>query len=321
MTQLGGTRLVDLAVEWPLQYAGESVGIDEASYPGVRGRLAQVEGYLSATAIALVWFGPSPEGGEDPWAEVSGLMSRVEAEFSGRLLSGPDDLGRLDREPAEALTWAVAGLRGAAAICRSEGGTDRLEALIGRGVRAVRLVGLVDRPAGSTDDLGLGESDRELFAALAGLGGPRILVDLAGLGPRAAGEAIASCGESGGELVPIVSLGTLQDGKAGGLSAEDFERLRSLGGVVGLGMGRPFVAGADALAREIDAFASRTGGVDGLAIGTGFLGVEEAAEGLGTAPAVLSWLAGRFDEETSARLASENARATLNRAIAGSHRG
>ncbi|QDV32646.1 Zn-dependent dipeptidase, microsomal dipeptidase [Tautonia plasticadhaerens] len=318
----GSSRLVDLAVEWLDQYAGESTVFEGEARPGIRDRLGQVEGYLSATEIAVVWFGPEAGDRANPWGTAGDRMARVEAEFSGRLLAGPEDFGRLDAEPEGGLTWAVAGLRGVTGLLRTEEDRPRLGGLLDRGVRAFRLEGRVERPPSAEDDRPLRDEERSAIGALASLavanlaGASSPMVDLAGLPPRASGEALAWIESTGAPLVPIVSLGGSAGGTIAGLRPGDFDRLRSLGGVVGLGIGRAFHPDAEALGRAIEAISAR-GGLDGVAIGTGYLGVEEPIAGLGTAGELLEWLAGRFDAVTAGGLASGAARAGIGRAVSG----
>jgi membrane dipeptidase len=308
--------LVDLAVEWLLQYSGESTVIDSGSYPGVGDRLGQVEGYLSASALAVVWFGPAPGDRPDPWGEAGELLARIEAEFPGRLLTGPEDVDRFDQEPEGGLTWAVAGLRGVSAMLQSQPDSGRLARLVDRGVRAFRLAGLVDHPPAPGEDLPLAIEDRRAIETIASAARSPMMLDLAGLGPRASGEAIDAVEESKGSLVPIVSLGGSSGRTIAGLRPEDFDRIKQLGGVVGLGVGRAFHRDADELADAIGAIAGR-GGPDGVAIGTGFLGIEEPSGAIEDAPALLDWCAGRFDPETASRLCWANARQAIRRAIGG----
>ncbi|MEW4570526.1 hypothetical protein AB1L88_21910 [Tautonia sp. JC769] len=299
-------RLIDLAVEWPLQYAGEATAIDAADYPGVSRRLGQVDGYLSTALAAIVWIGPAPGDRPDPWGEISRLMAGVEAEFSGRILADGADLDRFAAESDDTMTWAVVGLRGTASFLNSDDARDRLAALIDRGVRAVRLAGFVDRPADPTRDRGLSDLERSAIDTLvtASSGRP-LLLDLAGLPPTAAGEAIGrlEAGE-GGKLVPIVSLA----GAMGGLrSEEDVSRVRALGGVVGLCPARAFFPDAGAFGNALDEAAGLLGiDFDAVAIGTGFLGIDEPIDGLGDAPGLLDWLSSRSEPGGARALAGGN---------------
>src|SRR5690606_5490930 len=152
----------------------------------------------------------------------------------------------------------------------------------------VRLAGLVDRPPAAVDDCGLTEPERSALSALSSACRSGVLVDLAGLGPRAAGEALDAIEAIGGPLVPIVSLAGSASGTISDLRPEDVRRLRSLGGGVGLGIGRAFHPDADALARAIEAITAESNpdrsGIEGVALGSGFLGIDATIEGLGTAP-------------------------------------
>ena len=95
-------RLIDLHVDWLLQYASESVVFDPSLYAGAEGRLEQIEGYLQTTRAAVLacfrraddWSNQS-----DPWAALGQLITRIEAEFPGRLLIGPDDFDRWQDGP------------------------------------------------------------------------------------------------------------------------------------------------------------------------------------------------------------------------------
>lgn len=300
-------RLIDLAVEWPLQYAGESAAIDPSEAHGVRERLGQVDGYLSATRAAIAWFGPGPGERPDPWGEVSRRFAGIEAEFSGRLLADPIDLDRFEAEPDDTLTWAVAGLRNAADLLRTPGAEGKLAALIDRGLRAVRLLGSVDRPGDPANDRGLTDEERSIIASVCScVDGSGLLLDLAGLPPTAAGEAMSLLEALGpGAVTPIVSL----SGPMGGLGAETFGRLRSLGGLFGCCPGRSFAADAEEFIKAIEANGEAT------AIGTGFLGIDDPIEGLGNVPDLIEWLSGRLGDGEAQWVVSENALALIRRVI------
>lgn len=299
------SRLIDLAVEWPLQYAEESTAIDAADYPGVRARIGQVDGYLSTTLAAIVWIGPAPGDRDDPWGEVSRLFAGVEAEFSGRILADPADLNRFTSEPDDTMTWAVVGLRGLATLLHTDDARDRLAALIDRGVRAVRLAGLVDRPVDPAHDRGLTDPERSAIATIASASSGRpLLLDLAGLPPTAAGEVLdlVEAGEQG-NLVPIVSLG----GSMGGLRSEDAARVRALGGVIGLSPARAFFPTAESFGNALDEAAGLLGvDLGAVAIGTGFLGIDEPIEGLANASDLLNWLFSRFNPGPARLMTEEN---------------
>src|SRR5690606_19002773 len=86
-----------------------------------------------------------------------------------------------------------------------------------------------------------------------------LMIDLAGLPPRAAGQAIDFIEWMGMSMVPIVSLGGSAAGTIAGLRPEDYDHLRSLGGLVGLGVGRGFHPDTEALARSVEMIAERSG--------------------------------------------------------------
>ena len=306
-------RLIDLAVEWPLQYAGEATTIDLADYPTVRDRLGQVDGYLSATLAAVLWFGPAPGARSDPWAEVARLMTAIESEFPGRILADPADLALFQAEPADTLTWVVPGLRGGSKLLQAADSRDRLAMLLDRGVRAVRLAGLVDQPPSPAEDRELTELERSALATLltAASSGRSLLLDLAGLPARASGEVLTALEQptTSGRILPIVSLGGWRDGTIAGLLPEDLARLKALGGLVGLCPAQTFHPDGKALAQPIEHDPA------GWAIGTGFLGIAEPIEGLGNAPDVLDWLSCRFDPPTARMIASDQARVLIERLI------
>ncbi len=95
-------RLIDLHTDWLLQYAPETTIYDPALYDGVTRRLGQIEGYLQGTSAAVMSCYRRAEDWTryaDPWAALGLLITRIEAEFPGRLLLGPDDSTRWRAEP------------------------------------------------------------------------------------------------------------------------------------------------------------------------------------------------------------------------------
>ncbi len=95
-------RLIDLHVDWLLQYAGESTIFDPAEFPDLADWIGQADGYLGATSAAILacyrndadWARRA-----DPWAGLEQLVTRIEAEFPGRVLRDPDDLASMERRP------------------------------------------------------------------------------------------------------------------------------------------------------------------------------------------------------------------------------
>jgi len=100
-------RLIDLHVDWLLQYAGETVVFEPSLNPDVGARLGQADGYLQATRAAVVsCYRNAADWAAQPdsWAALGQLLARVEAEFPGRLLIGPDDFARW-LDDGDGLTW------------------------------------------------------------------------------------------------------------------------------------------------------------------------------------------------------------------------
>ena len=115
-------RLIDLHCNWALQYAGETCQYDAAAYADVLTRLDQVEGYLTGTGIAVLTCGR--RAGDwtqqpDAWKTLGEMIARYEAEFSGRLLIGPDDVTRWNAEPPDGIGWGILGIEGFDALVRT----------------------------------------------------------------------------------------------------------------------------------------------------------------------------------------------------------
>lgn len=302
-------RLVDLAVDWLLQYAGEATTFDPAPYAEIRPRLGQVDGYLQATAAAVVLCRRRPDdraGLPDRWHALGELVARVEAEFSGRLLIAPADVDRWRDDP-DGLTWAALAVGGLDTLILGPDDLDRLATLFDRGVRFFRLS---DAGAGLTD---LGRGALTALAALGGQG-PTPVVDLAGLDASGLADALAwfEADPDRPRRLAIV--------RAGGapLSGDELTRLRALGGVLGFPVGPPDVDAPATLRAAIESaaavpFRGRVG-FEGIAVATGFLGSGPALPGLGNAEQVAGWLAANFDRPTAWMLIQENAARLLERA-------
>ncbi len=327
-------RLIDLHVDWPLQYAAETTLFEPTFYADLPDRLPQIEGYLGATSAAVValfrraddWARQS-----DPWRALGTLVTRVEAEFSGRLLLTSDDLARWRQEP-DSLTWAVVGVEGFDALVREPADLDRLPALFERGVRLFQPVsGPSSRLGGSSaqgDDRGLTDLGRDFLRVLAELGtrpnGPRPILDLAHMNPLAMADVLdwfEADSDRSRRLVPVASHGSpaheaFDSPRA--ISRQNLARLRAIGGGIGFGVTPRFF---DTPARLRDAIRSAAevpflgrAGFEGLAIGTDFLGVASTLPGLEDAEAVVSWLARSFDAETATALIRGNAQTLIERA-------
>ena len=239
-------RLIDLHCNWALQYAGETCQYDAAAYADVGTRLDQVEGYLTGTGIAVLTCGR--RAGDwtqqpDAWKTLGEMIARYEAEFSGRLLIGPDDVTRWNAEPPDGIGWGVLGIEGFDALVRTPDDLDRLPGLFRRGVRVFQLVETEASALGGAavrgDDRGLTELGRAFLDRLDGLSracgpsGPCPVVDLADLNSRATAEVLAwfeSDRTRLHRLLLVRSHGTIETPRrpvVTGLSAENLQRFRA----------------------------------------------------------------------------------------------
>ncbi|HEY2157813.1 MAG TPA: membrane dipeptidase [Isosphaeraceae bacterium] len=326
-------RLIDLHVDWLLQYAGESTIFDPGEFPDVANWIGQADGYLGATSAAILacyrndadWARRA-----DPWEGLEQLVTRIEAEFPGRVLRDPEDLVRWRDDP-EGLTWAVIGVEGFDRLLRDESDLARLPDLLRRGVRLFQPTytasSLMAGSSAPGDDRGLLDLGRRFLETLAGLSGtgPRPILDLAHLNPRASGEVLAWFEADTGRarrLIPAYSHGFLaRPGIEGhrGLTPEALARLRALGGVVGLTPA--FYDSAEAFGRALESAAAvpflGREGFDGVCIGTDILGVDRNPPGLGTAPEVVAWAASTFPPDVASALLRDNARRLIEQAVGG----
>ncbi|WP_165220180.1 Zn-dependent dipeptidase, microsomal dipeptidase [Aquisphaera insulae] len=298
-------RLVDLRCDWSLQYATESVQYDPALYPEIPGRLARLDGYLTTVRAAILPCRRSrPDWAKQPdrWQALDAMLARHEAEFSGRLLIGPDDVARWDSQPDDFLCWGLLGLADLDLMVREESDLTRLEPLFERGVRVFQLVAEEWSPSLLLRTI-------EALGGLAGgQEGPRPVIDVAGMKAEAAAGVLDwyQSDEVRRRLLLVHSHGE---------PSLDLERFRALGGLVGVGVSTSFAATADDLAARIEAIAAipfrGKPGFEGIAIATDFLGIEEVIAPLETAERVLEWLTGRFGEREAAMLSRANAEALL----------
>lgn len=328
-------RLIDLHADWLLQYAPETTVFDPALYPRIADRLGQTEGYLQATSVAFLSCYRDPRDWSrqaDPWAALGDLITRIEAEFPGRLLHGPDDVCRWLDAP-DGLGWGVLGVEGFDLLARSSADLERLPRLFERGVRLFQPVetssSLLGGSSAADDHRGLTDLGRAFLQTLADVGpssgGPRPLLDLAGLNPASVGEVLdwfEADPDRSRRLIPVLSHGAMAlEGFANprALSPDPLKRLRALGGLIGLGVGSPFHATADALKADVEAIAAIPFegrlGFEGIALATCILGRDPSATGLETAEQVVAWTRSNFDPSTSDALIAANARRLLARAI------
>lgn len=328
-------RLIDLHTDWILQYAQESTVFDPALYPGVAGRLGQSEGYLQGTWVAILscfrkakdWAGQA-----DPWWALGELLARIEAEFSGRLLMGPEDLARCLDDP-EGLCWGLIGIEGFDALVRGPEDLARLPQLFERGVRLFQPVytstNVLAGSSASRDDRGVTDLGRAFLQTLADLatesGGPRPVFDLAHLNPKAASEVLAwfeAEPARATQVIPVYSHGALwHEGfdNPRAITLDNLTRLRALGGVMGFSVSPPFFTAADQLKAALETtfsipFLGRSG-TDGVAIGTDFLGVDQTLPLLGNVGEVVAWLTATFDPTTAHALIQGNAWTLLRRVV------
>lgn len=328
-------RLIDLHTDWILQYALETTLFDPVLYARIKARHGQAEGYLQASRVAFLscyrcaqdWANQA-----DPWAALGDLIARIEAEFCGRLLFGPDDLGRCLDEP-ESLCWGLVGVEGFDALIRAPGDLARLPGLFARGVRLFQPVYTATSVLGGSstagDDRGLTDLGYAFLGVLDDLGrdarGPHPLFDLAHLNPRATGDALAwfeADADRPRRVIPVYSHGALAHpgfDTPRAISLDNLGRLRALGGVAGFSVGPPFYESPEALRASLEAAAALPfqgrAGFEGLAIGTDFLGVDHTLPTLSHAAQVVAWLEAAFDPETARSLIEGNGRLLLERTL------
>ena len=330
-------RLIDLHVDWLLQYATESSTFPAEHYPRIAGRLGQSEAYLQSAEAAIVACYRSAGDWAtraDPWSALFELIARVEAEFSGRILIGPEDLRRWEDEP-DGLCWAVLGIEGFDPLIRCTADLARIPAIYHRGVRLFQpvygptsLLGGSSSPGDERSLTGLG---RDFLDALLGVApetpGPRPLLDLAHLN-SATSSAVLDWFEAeparADRLLPIYSHGApVRPGftSSRAITMGNLGRLRALGGLIGLGVSPPFFDDSDQIRVAVDAVARvpylGREGVEGIAIGTDFLGVRDTLPGLSNAPEVIAWCERSFDSETALALLRGNARTLFSRLAGG----
>jgi len=327
---MSAPRLIDLHCDWLLQYAGETTVFDPEIYDGVERRLGQSLGYLQGTAAAVFSCYRRAEDWQrhaDPWHALYELITRIEAEFPGRLLIGPEDFHRWKSEP-EVLCWGILGIEGFDYLIREDVDLSRLPSLYERGVRVFQPVYTSEnRLAGSSeigDERGLSDLGRGFLEVLAGIdSGPRPALDLAHMNPTSVSEVLdwyEADPKRAERLIPIYSHGSLShehDQSPRALRIESLKRLRALGGVVGFSVGPPFHQSEETLKAAIETALSLPlhGGSaqEGIAIGTDFLGVDATLPGLGNVEEVVAWLGRNFAPEVAEAILRGNAISLVRR--------
>ena len=322
-------RLVDLHCDWLLQYAGETT-LDDSPTAIDASRLARLDGYLHGVAATVLICRRSNAGWDasaDRWRSLDTLITRYEAEFAGRLLIGPDDIPRYDESlRLGGLCYGVLGIGELGGLVLEPGDLDSLARVFDRGARLFQLVsGPEGALAGSSapgDDRGLTPLGRDCLTRLAeqaqDAAGPRTIVDLSGMGPNATSQTLDWFQDQPSRvdrLAVVWSRGGLAD--PGIANRANLERLRAIGGLVGLSPGRPHHESPESLKAAIETLAALPflgqAGYQGIAVGSDLFGLEQTLPGLENAPRIASWLAKNFDRE----VAHELGRGAGTRAILG----
>ena len=320
-------RLIDLHVDWLLQYARETVAFNPGDYPSVPDRSGQLSGYLQSTRAAVFSCYREPEDWARqayPWKALGQLITRIEAEFPGRILSGPGDFARFQDDPF-GLSWGLVGVEGFDYLIRSGDDLGRLAGLFDRGVRVFQLIrGAGNILGGSSeagDDRGLSGLGREFLEFTGrlneGVSGPRPLLDLAGMNPPTMADVLTWYESEPGRIeraLPLCSQGApvhpgLDSSRA--ISLDNLRRLRALGGHVGLGVSPPFFRSSGEIPEAVRVVASLPfqgrEGHEGISLATGFLGTDRCLPGLGNAAEIIAWFLGDFDRPLAKALLQTNA--------------
>ncbi len=316
-------RLIDLHCDWALQYAAETTQYDSSRYPEIPGRVAQVDRYLMGASLALLGCYRAAGDWEqqaDPWAALVEMIARYEAEFSGRILTRPDDVDRWLEEPEDGLCWGLLGVTGFDFLVRSPADLDRLGGIFTRGVRVFQAVetaaSLLGGSRDAGDDRGLSDLGRAFLERLIDLApaikerGPRPLLDLAHMNARTCSEVLDWFEADGtrAERLPLLH----SHGAVDILGSEILGRLRALGATVGLSVGSPAIASVQALKDAIDGLAAipfrGRAGYEGIGIGTDFVQLASTFLDLGDAPKIAAWLTRTFTAEAAALVGFQNAR-------------
>ena len=328
-------RLIDLHCDWTLQYATETTVFDPQLYQGVETRVSQVEGYLNAAAAAVFscfrresdW-----KTQAKPWSALDSLITRLEAEFPGRLLIGPEDHARWVDDP-EGLCWGLIGVEGFDHLILETEDLKHLKRLFERGVRLFQPVyGGSSRLGGSSeegDDRGLTPLGKQFVEELSALtsdnNGPKPILDLAHLNPRSMSDVLrilendASALDRIGLVYSHGAIAHAEYSTPRALTSENLKRLRALGGTVGLSVGPPFYRSKESLKAGIETAAEvprlGTAGFEGIAIGTDFLGVARTLDGLSNVSEVVEWIIWSFSTDKARFLISENGRTLINKSL------
>jgi membrane dipeptidase len=260
------------------------------------------------------------------------MLTRYEAEFTGRLIRDSGDAARWQSSPADGLCWGVIGVAGFDFLIRKPDDLGHLPALFERGVRVFQPVSSSEGVLGGTtepgDDRRLSHLGSAFLARLTGLAhlvepGPRPILDLAGMNAPTVADTLGWLDENGipsGRVPLIVSHGRLgyrELFEDSSVESRNLRDLRSRGGVIGLTPGLPGCETADNLKHLVEVIAAMPfegrAGLEGIAIGSDLLGVERSAPSLASARDITRWLAQTFEREAAAAVAVGNARRLLLR--------
>lgn len=294
-------RLIDLRCDWSLQYAAESTQYDPADYPEIPPRVPRLDGYLMGTSLAVLVCRRKPADWarrDDRWHALGEMIARYEAEFSGRLLRGPEDVARWRAEPADALCWGVLAVDGLENLIREPADLDRIPGLFQRGVRIFNAI---------PGDLGLGLLDGLLDLAPAGEG-PRPAVDL-----RGAEALVIAAALDWFEAEPSRSerVSPLFTGDLDAIGPDAVRRLRAVGATIGV---RPSKT-AD-IFREGVAFLAAIPfrgreGYEGIAVATDYLDLDVPPPELGDVDRLTAWIEATLPSSASPLVIAENSRRAL----------
>ncbi|MDG3007274.1 Zn-dependent dipeptidase, microsomal dipeptidase [Paludisphaera mucosa] len=292
-------RLIDLRCDWALQYAAESSQYDPAEYAEIPARLARLDGYLMGTSLAVLGSRRKPADWArqaDPWHALGEMLAGYAAEFSGRLLHGPEDVARWRAEPQWGLCWGVLAVDGLDALIRTPADLDRLAGLFGRGVR---LFGPV------AGELGPAFLERLLELAPAGPG-PRPALDLGGADARTVADVLDWFEADGArpQRLPLVHAA----GDVDALGPDLVRRLRSLGATIGVSP-RTSVEAFRGVVEGLAALPFRgRAGYEGIGVATDFLASDDVPPELDDVDKLVAWAVATFPVAGAPLLLAENAR-------------
>jgi membrane dipeptidase len=147
------------------------------------------------------------------------------------------------------------------------------------------------------------------------------VVDLADLNIRATDEALAwfeSDRSRLDRLLLVRSHGTIETQSrpvVTGLTAENLQRFRALGGLVGLSPGFPYFNSPEEFRDGVETIAAvpyrGNASYAGIGVGTDFLNLELSLPTLENASRLTAWLAANFPPDIAARLSRANAQTLL----------